>query len=169
MERTSLPLTPYEHDKQDPLGMKESVFQTHPMFLYIHIITYRSTQAIYFYFFNVHMTFPEKQSPVAGTRDFISMALALDQTRMIPSLPYKLDRIMDFGLFIVMAIREAVKENVLHASAPHAPYVSTAKRVHRHPSSEHLASYLECLRTSAALAAVPAETPASNIVGGIKR
>ena len=45
---------------------------------------------------------------------------------MIPSLPYKLDRIIDFGLFVVMAIREAIKENVLHASAPHAPYVSTA-------------------------------------------
>ena len=27
---------------------------------------------------------------------------------------------------IMMAIREAIKENVLHASAPHAPYVSTA-------------------------------------------
>ena len=27
------------------------------------------------------------------------MALALDLTRMIPSLPYKLDRIMDFGLY----------------------------------------------------------------------
>ena len=26
MERTSLPLISYEHDKQDPLGMKESVF-----------------------------------------------------------------------------------------------------------------------------------------------
>ena len=54
---------------------------------------------------------------------------------MIPSLPYKLDRIIDFGLFVVMAIREAIKENVLHASAPHAPYDSTAKGVHRHPSS----------------------------------
>ena len=69
------------------------------------------------------------------------MALALDRMRMIPSLPYKLDRIMDFGLFIVMAIREAIKENVLHASAPHAPYDSTAKGVQHHPSSEHLASY----------------------------
>ena len=45
------------------------------------------------------------------------MALALD--RMIPSLPYKLDRIINFGLFVVRAIREAIKENVLHASAPH--------------------------------------------------
>ena len=27
------------------------------------------------------------------------MALALDLTRMIPSLPYKLDRTMDFGLY----------------------------------------------------------------------
>ena len=95
------------------------------------------------------------------------MALALDRTRMIPSLPYKLNRIIDFGLFIVMQIREAIKENVLHASAPHAPYNSTAKGAHRHPSSEHLASYLECLRTSAALAAVPAETPASKIVEGL--
>ena len=34
MERTSLPLTPYEHDKQDPLRMKESVFQTHLIFLW---------------------------------------------------------------------------------------------------------------------------------------
>ena len=78
--------------------------------------------------------FSEKQSPVAGIRDLINMALALDQARMIPSLPYKLDRIIDFGLFVVMAIQEAIKENVLHASAPHAPYVSTAKGVQRHPS-----------------------------------
>ena len=48
------------------------------------------------------------------------MTLALDWTRMIPSLPYKLYRIIVFGLFVVMAIREAIKENVLHASAPHA-------------------------------------------------
>ena len=46
-------------------------------------------------------------------------ALALDRARMIPSLPYKLYRTIDFGLFVVMAIREAIKENVLHASAPH--------------------------------------------------
>ena len=95
------------------------------------------------------------------------MALALDWARMIPSLPYKLDRIIDFGLFVVMAIREAIKENVLHASAPHAPCISTAKGVQHHPSSEHLTSYLECLRTSAALAAVPAETPASKIIEGL--
>ena len=50
---------------------------------------------------------------------------------MIPSLPYKLDRIINFGLFIVMAIREVIKENVLNASAPHAPYNSTAKGVQR--------------------------------------
>ena len=92
------------------------------------------------------------------------MALALDRMRMIPSLPYKLDRIIDIGLFVVMAIWEAIKENVLHASAPHAPYVSI---VQRHPSSEHLTSYLECLRTSAALAAVPAETPASKMIEGL--
>ena len=61
------------------------------------------------------------------------MALALDRARMIPSLPYKLDRIINFGLFVVMAIREVVKENVLHASAPHAPYVSTAKGAQHHP------------------------------------
>ena len=60
---------------------------------------------------------------------------------------------------IIISTREAIKEKVLHASAPHAPYVSTAKGVQRHLSSEHLASYLECFRTSAALAAVPAETP----------
>ena len=77
--------------------------------------------------------FPEKQSPVASIRDLINMALALDWAGMIPSLPYKLDRSIDFGLFVVMAIREAIKENVLHASAPHAPYVSTAKGAQRHP------------------------------------
>ena len=38
-----------------------------------------------------------------------------------------LDRIIAFGLFVMMATREAIKEKVLHASAPHAPYVSTAK------------------------------------------
>ena len=57
---------------------------------------------------------------------------------MIASLPYKLDRIMDLGLLVIMATWEAMKEKVLHASAPQAPYVSTAKGVHRHPSSEHL-------------------------------
>ena len=59
-----------------------------------------------------------------------------------------------------------MKENVLHASAPHAPYVSTATctRMHRHPSSEHLTSYFECLHTSAALAAVPADTHTSKII-----
>ena len=56
----------------------------------------------------------------------------------------------------MMATREATKENVLHASAPHAPYVSTAKGVQHQLSSEHLTSYF----TSAALAAVPAENPA---------
>ena len=95
------------------------------------------------------------------------MALALDLTRMIPSLPYKLDRIIDLDLFVMMATREAIKETVLHASAPHAPYVSTAKGVHHHPRSEHLTSYFECLHTSAALAADPAETPASKIIEGL--
>ena len=67
-----------------------------------------------------------------------------------------------------MAIREAIQENVLHASAPHAPYVSTARGVqHHHPSSEHLTSYLEYLRTSAALAAIPSETPASEMIEGL--
>ena len=70
------------------------------------------------------------------------MALALDRARMIPSLPYYMDRIIDFGLFVVMAIQEAIKENVLHASAPHAPYISTAQGVQRHPGSEHLTSFV---------------------------
>ena len=95
------------------------------------------------------------------------MALALYLTRMILILPYKLDRIIDFDLLVMMATREAIKEKVLHASAPHAPYVSTAKGVHRHPSSEHLTSYFECLHNSAALAADPAETPASKIIEGL--
>ena len=69
------------------------------------------------------------------------MALALDRTRMIPSLLYRVDRIIDFDLFVMMAIREAIKEKVLRASVPHAPYVSTARGVQRHPSSEHLTSY----------------------------
>ena len=49
------------------------------------------------------------------------MALAFDLIRMILSLPYKLDRIIDFDLLVMMATREAIKEKVLHASAPHAP------------------------------------------------
>ena len=56
---------------------------------------------------------------------------------------------------------------MLHASAPHAPYVSTAKGVHCHPSSEHLTLHFEFLHTSAALAADPAETPASKIIEGL--
>ena len=70
--------------------------------------------------------FSEKP-PAAGIRDLNIMALALDQTWMIPSLPYKLDRIIDFDLFVMMATQEAIKENMLHASALHAPYISTAK------------------------------------------
>ena len=50
------------------------------------------------------------------------MALALDQVRMIPSLPYKLDKIIDFGLFVMMAIWEAIKELIL----------SCPKNVQRH-------------------------------------
>ena len=83
-------------------------------------------------------------SPVTGTGDLIKMALALAGTKMMPSLPYKVDRIVDFDLFVMMAVREAIKEKVSQASVPHAPYVSTAKGVQRHPSSEHLESYLEC-------------------------
>ena len=77
------------------------------------------------------------------------------------------DRINDLDLFVMMVTREAIIEKVLHASAPHAPYISTAKGVHRHPSSEHLTSYFECLRISAALAADPAETPTSKIIEGL--
>ena len=80
--------------------------------------------------------FSMKQPPVVGIRNLITMG-------MIPSLPYRLDRIMDFALFVMMAIREAIKENALHASAPQALYVSTANGMQRHPSSEHLARYLE--------------------------
>ena len=82
-------------------------------------------------------------------------------------LPYKFDRIMDFGLFVTMATQEAINENtnMLHASAPQAPHGSTAKgRVQRHPSSEYLTP---CLRTSAALAArllLPAEAPTYEII-----
>ena len=108
-----------------------------------------------------------KKPPAPGIRDLNITALALDQTRMMTSLPYKLDRIIDFDLFVIMATWEAIKENVLHALAPHASYVSTAKGVHCRPSSEHLTSYFECLCTSAALAADPAETPASKIIEGL--
>ena len=89
--------------------------------------------------------------------------------QMIPSLLYRVDRIIDFVLFVMMAIREAIiiKEKVSRASVPQAPYVSTARGVQRHPSSEHLTLYLERLRTSAALAAVPAETPASKMIEGL--
>ena len=66
----------------------------------------------------------------------MAMALDLIMTRRILSLPYKLDRIIDFDFFGIMGSN---KENVLHASAPHVLYVSTAKGVHRHLSSEHLA------------------------------
>ena len=62
------------------------------------------------------------------------MALTFDWTRMTPSL---LDKITDFGLFVRMATQEAIKENVLHASAPPALYIFTAKGVQCHPYSEH--------------------------------
>ena len=63
------------------------------------------------------------------------MALALPRTKMIPSLPYKMDRIIDFDLFVMMAVREAIKEKVSQDSVPHAPYISTTKGVQRHPIS----------------------------------
>ena len=59
--------------------------------------------------------------PAAGIRDLSIVALAFDLTRMILSLPYKLDRIVDFHLSVMMATREAIKDKMLHASAPHAP------------------------------------------------
>ena len=73
------------------------------------------------------------------------MALAFDRTRMTPSLPYRLDKIMDLGLFVRMATRDKCVArqpwiNVLHASAPHALHVSMATGRQCHQSSEHLAS-----------------------------
>ena len=56
---------------------------------------------------------------------------------MIPSLLYRVDRIIDFDVLVMMAIREAIQK-VLRASVPHAPYISTARGVQRHPSSEQL-------------------------------
>ena len=64
--------------------------------------------------------FSEKP-PAAGIRDLSIMALALDLTRTMLSLPYKLDSIIDFDFLVMMATQEAIKEKVLHASAPHAP------------------------------------------------
>ena len=102
-----------------------------------------------------------------GTGYPATPAPGISSVWMIPSLLYRVDRIIDFDLFVMMAIRDTIKEKVSRASVNQAPYVFTARGVQRHPSSEHLTSYLECLRTSAALAAVPAETPASKMIEGL--
>ena len=51
------------------------------------------------------------------------MALALDLTRMISSCHTGWTG--PWTLVCIMATLKAIKENVVHASAPHAPYVST--------------------------------------------
>ena len=68
------------------------------------------------------------------------MALAFDQMRMIPSLPYKLDKITEISFFVRMVTRDAIDKNVLHASAIHYPYISSARGVQCHPRSKYTSS-----------------------------
>ena len=62
-----------------------------------------------------------------------------------------------------MASRVAMQEKALHASAP---YVSTARGMHCHPSSEHFVSLCKCFCDSAAFAAARAteEPPTSETI-----
>ena len=47
------------------------------------------------------------------------MALALEWMRMMPILPYKLDRMMDLGFLVLTAVREARKCCVLQLPMLH--------------------------------------------------
>ena len=82
------------------------------------------------------------------------------------SLPYRSPKAWDLLQFVRMALRMAMQEKALHASSPQAPYVSTAYGMHCQPSSEHFVSFCSCFLDSAAFAATPAETPASETILG---
>ena len=92
------------------------------------------------------------------------MALAFALTSTMLSLPYRSPKTWDLLQFVRMASRMAMQEKALHASSPQAPYVSTASGMHCQPSSEHFVSFCSCFLDSAAFAATPAETPASETI-----
>ena len=64
-------------------------------------------------------------------------------------------------LLELVARREARRDSDSMASAPQAPYTSTTMGTQTHPSSLHFPSLASCFLCSVALAATPAESPAS--------
>ena len=90
-----------------------------------------------------------------------SNALAFARTSVRFSRPYRLEITCDFGELLLVARCDASLENTLMASLPHAPYDSTIKGMHTHPSSKHFAPFSACFLCSATTAADPAVRPAS--------
>ena len=70
--------------------------------------------------------------------------------------PYKLETTLDLGVLVLVARCEASLEKAWTASLPQAPYDSTTRGMHVHPSSEHIASLAKCFLSSVATAADPA-------------
>ena len=95
------------------------------------------------------------------------MALAFVLTSTMLSLPYRSPNTWDLLQFVSMASSMAMQEKALHASSPQAPYVSTASGMQCQPSSGHFVSFCSCFLDSAAFAATPAETPASETILGL--
>ena len=62
----------------------------------------------------------------------------------------------------------ARREKEVWASLPQFPYVSTARGIHTHPSSEHLGSFALCFLASASSAAAPSDKLAAVRMEGIK-
>ena len=65
---------------------------------------------------------------------------ALARTSVKFRQPYKLETTLDLGVLVLVARCEASLEKAWTASLPLAPYDSTSRGMHVHPSSEHLAS-----------------------------
>ena len=103
----------------------------------------------------------------ATCKDLARIALAFALTSTMLSLPYSSPKTWDLLQFVRMASRMAMQEKALHASSPQAPYVSTASGMHCQPSSEHFVSFCSSFLDSAAFAATPAETPASETILGL--
>ena len=70
-------------------------------------------------------------------------------------------------MLVLVARCEASLEKGWTASLSQAPYDSTTRDSHVHPSSEHLASLAECFLSSAGTAADPAVRPASKRRDGL--
>ena len=83
-------------------------------------------------------------------------AWALAGTRVILRWPYRLETTLDLGVLVLVARCDASHEKASTASLPQAPYDSTTRGMHVHPSSEHFTWLAEFFLSSVATAAAPA-------------